>query len=263
MKSSLNYLIRVVALVAPVFASSCFDLDPYGAGDHAGDVGSIGLKLTLPSEMQSDALDYTIVGTGTYQKLGKIPFSALTRSFSATIAGIPVGTGYQLQLTSGAEGAKVRCSGSAAFDILMPRVTTQIGVKLQCHVGRDSGPGPGPDPDADAGTGGVDVGGDINLCPEIDDVYTWKEANGTIELSSSACDPDSAPTPLRYKWSVSAGSLSSKNDEVVELTCPEGGGAVEVTLEVSDSLCIEKKVVTVECDCNDDHTPRNARQRDR
>lgn len=245
----LNACLRVFALVLPVSALSCAALDDY---DRSAELGAIGLNLTLPGDMQSEDLDYTITSQGSFQKSGKIPFGLETRSFSATISGIPLGTGYQLQLSAGADTSKVRCMGSAGFDILKAQVTSRIGVKLQCHVDKDHGPGPGPEPDEDAGTGGVDIGGDINLCPEIDDVYTWREANGTFELSSSACDPDSAPAALRYQWSASAGKLSSTDDEVVHFVCPESGGVVQVSLQVSDSLCPEKAVAEIDCDCDDD-----------
>jgi hypothetical protein len=68
---------------------------------HSAELGAIGFNLTLPDDMQSEDLDYKIVGTGAFQKLGKVAFGVHSHSFSATITHIPVAAGYQLQLTAG------------------------------------------------------------------------------------------------------------------------------------------------------------------
>ena len=77
----------------------------------------------------------------------------------------------------------------------------------------------------------------------------------TYELSSSACDMDSSPAPLSYHWFVSAGQLSAADEDIVRFTCPESGGDVHVTLEVSDSLCKVKYAAEIKCECADDAAP--------
>ena len=100
------------------------------------------------------------------------------------------------------------------------------------------------------GDGSIDVGGEINICPVIDGLYVWRESNGKYELSTSACDEDSMPAPLTYKWTVSAGTLADADEPVTTFTCPDAGGIITVTLEVSDSECTDSW--TEEFDCDDE-----------
>jgi hypothetical protein len=241
---------------------SCAALD--GTWGDDAEVGTIAFNLKMPGDMASADLDFTVAGVGSFEKTGTIPFSAGTRTFSATIAGIPVGKGYQLNLASTSKDAAMSCSGTATFDIVFAKFTVDVPVKLQCHLARHAA-GAGGDGAAgsagsagaagsagsDGGTGGdgdIDVDGDINLCPVIDGLYVWRESTGNYELSSSACDDDSMPAPLTYKWSVSKGTLSETSQPIVTFTCPDSCGTIEVTLEVSDSECSDKWVEEFDCD---------------
>lgn len=243
-------------------------------GDDA-EVGTISFSLKMPDDMANADLDYTIVDGGSYLKTGTIPLSRDTHTFSTTIADIPVGKGYQLTLMSTSNDAAMSCGGAATFSIAWANYTANVPIKLQCHLARPmagaggagggSGEGgaggaagmggeggaagmAGAGSAGEGGDGSIDVGGEINLCPVIDGLYIWRESGGDIELSSSACDDDSGPEPLTYKWSVSKGTLSETTGPIVMFTCPDSCGIIEVTLEVSDSECSDKWVEEFDCD---------------
>src|SRR5262245_6096369 len=78
----------------PLSAASCFyGYDEPGSRqwtDRSPEVGSIGFKLTMPSNVTGDSLDYRIAGPGAYQKVGNLPFSVDERTFAATISDIPL-----------------------------------------------------------------------------------------------------------------------------------------------------------------------------
>jgi hypothetical protein len=238
--------------------TSCAAFDGTWGNDDA-EVGSIAFNLKMPGNMASPDLAYTIVGAGSFEKSGSIPFAADSRTFSAAISDIPVGKDYKLQLSSGSMDAAMSCTGAASFDIVIAKFTAYVPVKLQCHVARstagaggaggDGGAGGAGGAGGSGGDGDVDVDGEINLCPVIDGLYIWRESSGSYELSSSACDEDSKPGPLTYKWSVSGGTLSATDEPVVSFSCPDKCGVIEVTLEVSDSDCTD--TWTEELDCDD------------
>jgi hypothetical protein len=96
-----------------------------------GDVGSISMALTVGGGVQINQISYAISGNG-FQKAGTIDVSAST-TVTTTIGGIPVGVGYQVQLTAQDVAHKLLgCAGAATFDVL-GAATVPVPVHLTCH----------------------------------------------------------------------------------------------------------------------------------
>src|SRR4051812_18727982 len=94
-------------------------------------VGSVGLALQLASGTSLDSASYTITGPNGFTKTGSIDVSQATK-LSATIGGLPVGTGFTITLTGTTSDAGGNCSGSASFSIAA-RKTTSVAVSMACH----------------------------------------------------------------------------------------------------------------------------------
>src|SRR6187402_1733341 len=69
--------------------------DPSNEGDDGDQTGSLGLALTAAPGVTINAVTYTITGNG-FSKTGSIDVSGAP-TISATIGGIPAGTGYTIQ----------------------------------------------------------------------------------------------------------------------------------------------------------------------
>jgi acid phosphatase len=185
-----------------------------------GSQGDIGLALQIGGGATLNTVTYQITGPNGFARSGNIDVSTST-TISATIGGIPAGTGYTIALTGTSTDGGTMCSGSAGFDVTAGK-TTQVPVAVACHEPHR--------------TGSVSVNGTVNVCPTIDGVSaTPAEAfvGGTIALSGSAHDGDSGPSALTYAWSTSSGKLSDPTSATPTLTCTAAGTAT-VTLTVSD-----------------------------
>src|SRR5688572_3538326 len=93
-------LVSWVALLAGGAASACsVDARSPQDGEEVADetAGSVGLQLRL-GDVTLNSVDYVITGSG-FVKNGAIDVSK-SRTISATIGGIPAGTGYSLTLSA-------------------------------------------------------------------------------------------------------------------------------------------------------------------
>ncbi|HMF41472.1 MAG TPA: hypothetical protein VKQ32_12290 [Polyangia bacterium] len=95
------------------------------------DVGSFAMSLTVGGGFQINEVSYDVSGNG-FHKAGVINVAA-SSVVTTVVGGIPIGTGYALQLTAQDSGHKLTgCTGSATFDL--PNATTvAVPVHLSCH----------------------------------------------------------------------------------------------------------------------------------
>ncbi|MET0794339.1 MAG: 5'-nucleotidase C-terminal domain-containing protein [Polyangiaceae bacterium] len=187
------------------------------AGENPGDVS---LALQLGSGATITSASYTIIGPASFSKSGSIDVSQSTK-ISATIAGLPAGTGYSVTLSASTADSSVSCNGSASFAVTAHQ-TTPVTVAVSCRE--------------TAKNGSVLVNGVLNICPVADGITANPSSlnvGGSTVLTGVAHDTDSAPSALSYQWTASSGSLSSATDPTPTFTCTAAGTA-KLTLTVSD-----------------------------
>ncbi|HET7543205.1 MAG TPA: hypothetical protein VFK05_25200 [Polyangiaceae bacterium] len=208
---------------------------PAGSSEETG--GEINLALQLANGTTLNSATYTIVGPNAYSKTGSIDLTAATK-LSATIGGIPAGSGYTVTINGTTTDTSTTCGGSATFNV-QARATVTVNVPLTCHEAPR--------------TGSVLVTGALNVCPTIDSLSaspTEVAVGGTVSLSAAAHDSDAAPSALSFGWTTSAGSLSSASAQNPTFTCSAPGTAT-VTLSVSDgdpaASCVDAQTVQITC----------------
>jgi len=227
-------ILTLAALGACTALPACSSTDSQDS-QQQGD-SSIGLKLVVGGGVTLNGVTYSITGPGGFTKSGSIDLSN-TSQLSAQIGGIPAGQGYTISLTGTATDGSTTCGGSAAFDVAAHASTT-VKVTLDCHQAPH--------------TGSVTVNGNINVCPQIDELSA-NPANvnvgGTIALTGAAHDADGGPAALTYVWTATPGSIASSGSTAT-FTCTAPGTST-VTLTVNDGdpapACADVLTATVTC----------------
>jgi hypothetical protein len=235
-------LLTGLALIAPLASlSACSDKSTHNGSDTAGTdsdrPGEIGLALQLQSGITINTVAYTITGPGTFTKTGSIDVSNST-TISTVIGAVPAGTGASITLSATSLDGATQCGGSASFNVTA-HATTAVSVHLTCHEAPR--------------TGTVLVNGSLNLCPAIDGISANPSevlVGGSVGLTATAHDTDSAPSPLSFHWTASSGALSDPTLPNPRFTCTSAGVAA-ITLSVSDgdpaTSCADTASLTVQC----------------
>ncbi len=207
------------------------------SGPEGERVGDGSLALTLASGAELASASYTIVGPGGFSKTGALDTSRSSK-ISATIAGLPAGSGYSITLSATSVAGTIACAGSAAFSVTGGQATA-VSVAVSCKE--------------TAKTGSVLVSGSFNLCAVADGITATPSelyVGGSIELIGLAHDSDAAPAALSYQWTASSGTLSSATLAKPTFTCTNAGTAT-VTLSVSDgdpsSNCADSTSIGITC----------------
>lgn len=216
-----------------------------GSGDEASaptsgsqeSVGKLGLALQLASGAIINSASYTITGPAGFTKTGTIDLSSATK-LTATIGGLPAGTGYTITLSATTTNGTTTCGGSAGFSVVAHQ-TASVNVPMACREA--------------ARTGSVMVAGQLNLCPTIDGIGTNPaevQVGGSLAVSATAHDSDAAPAALTYAWTASSGTVSSASAQNPTFTCTAVGPAT-LTLKVSDgdpaATCADTLTAVVNC----------------
>jgi hypothetical protein len=187
-----------------------------GGGNSNGSVGSVQLALTVAGGITINTFSYAVSGPNSYS--GSIDVSN-SATVSGVIGGVAAGMGYTVKLTGTSVDGQTSCSGTSSTFAVAAHATTQVAVAIDCHQAPK--------------TGSILVNGTLNVCPNIDSVSANPPVGAAIAISSSATDPDNAPSPLTYSWTTTSGSLSSTTVKNPTLTCTQPG-TVTLTLSVSD-----------------------------
>ncbi len=182
--------------------------------------GEVNLALQLANGTTINTASYTILGPNSFSKTGTIDLSSAT-TLSATIGGLPAGTGYTITINATTTDASATCGGSNTFNVTA-HATVSVTVPMTCHEAPR--------------TGSVMVAGSLNICPTIDSLSASPsevQIGGSVTLVAAAHDSDAAPSPLSFAWTTSAGTLSAATGQTTTLTCTTAGTAT-VTLAAAD-----------------------------
>jgi hypothetical protein len=231
-------LVSTLALLSTGAVTACSDgSSASGDGQHAGetaeDVGEVGLQLKLGDATVS-TLSYVISGNG-FTKNGVLDVSK-GKTISATIGGIPAGSGYTLSLSgAAANDATILCTASASFNITA-RATTTAVVKLECRLPASN-------------NGSVKVEGSANVCPRIDSLSIEPSevfVGSSMALNATVTDVDKQPAAATYAWSANGGTVTGGATASASFKCT-AVGTFDVTLLVSDTECSDSLSATVTC----------------
>jgi hypothetical protein len=163
-------------------------LGTVGCTSHQSDTeGSVGIALQLAPGISLNSVSYAISGPAGFARSGSIDVSH-SGTVSATLGGLPAGTGFTIALTSTDATGSTACMGSAPFSVTAG-ATTSVTVHLLCHQAPT--------------TGSVLVNGVINQCAVVDGLSANPAevlVGGTIALAGAGHDSDGGPAALTYHW---------------------------------------------------------------
>jgi hypothetical protein len=219
---------------------------PGGSGTAQGEnVGTVGMRLTLPGGEQIQSIGWTITGpngASTVIQTGTANVQS-SDAISFLVGNIPAGTNFTISLSGTSSDGNVTCTGSAQFNVVA-RTTTKVSVALQCNT-------------AASQTGSTLVNGTTFNCASVSSV-TANPAETTVGNSLAVAGSATGPNPsaLTYAWSTSSGSFDTPNAAQANFTCATAG-VVTLTLTVGDgpvpqgNSCnpgLSGAVIQVQCD---------------
>jgi hypothetical protein len=235
-----NVGLGFVLAVAGISVTSCYGGDSSSTSNSTGRAtdGRIGVALTIGSGTTIQTATYTITGPNGFSKTNTVDVSQST-TLSFTVGGLPVGTGYSIEIDATDTTGATTCAGTATFAVTAGTTTT-VAVKLDCHEA--------------AHTGSVLVNGSINVCPVADGVSASPSdiaVGFPTSLTALAHDSDNGPSPLTYQWSAPSGSFSNPTSATTKFTC-NTPGPVTLTVSVSDGDtspgCASSQTAVVTCE---------------
>jgi len=236
----------LLGLAIGIALLGCSSAQSTTAGSRAvGNVGEVGLSLSLPDGIKIDQLDWTIrdsagsdVLDSQHDSPGPILLPVGTSSIAFEVGSIPAGTGYTITL-GGTDSNSDPCSGvSAAFDVVAG-ATSSATVNVVCWA--DAGV---QVLGADAGTGNVIIQGGVTVetldggtvvCPGIAGVSAGPlntlVGGPPVNFNTSVVGPAAS-----YAWTQSPaiGTFSDATAANPSFTCDQAGSAT-ITLTVSAS----------------------------
>ena len=197
-----------------------------------GAVGMVRLALTVAPGVTLNDATYTITAPG-FSRAGSLDVGD-SATLSGTIGGLPAGDGYAIAVAATLSDGTTTCAGSAPFDVSAGALTP-VSLHLLCHE--------------PARTGGIQVGGTVNICPLVDALSASPgevKVGGAIALIGTAHDTDGAPAPLRFLWTATGGTFSDPTAASSRFTCAIAGDTT-ITLTVSDGDCSDSATLTATC----------------
>ena len=227
------FVVLMGALGLSAFA--CGSAGGTGSAEITSDPGSIELALTA-GPLLLTRVSYAIDHVNGFHRAGAIDVTNSTR-ISATIGGIPAGTGYHLQLSAvAANDAYATCTGWAVADVVAGS-TTSAKIVLSCKT--------------TATTGSVQVHGSINLCPTIAELSiepAQTTVGHSVSLSAAGNDVDQGPSALSYRWDATGGAIAEPQSASTTFTCTEVGTKI-LMLYVTDGdpACGVTQAQIIEC----------------
>ncbi len=212
-----------LATLSAVQMIGCSSSNATGSGSTVGeDVGTVGMKLTLPGGVTVSTVSYTITGPNSFTQSGSVSVQNST-TISFTVGGLPPGNNYSIAMSAVSTDGSVTCTGTATFAVVA-RTTTPVSDTLQCNSGV-------------AEAGAIQVNGSTYACAStypgsISAMPSSTVVGGTVALTAA---PASAPNAnaLTYTWSAPSGAFSAPNSASTNFTCATPG-QVALTVTVAD-----------------------------
>jgi cysteine-rich repeat protein len=218
-------------------ASACGTAGKAPDREQAENTGAIGLDLTLAKGIWLHTIDYSISNADFFMT-GSFDVKNST-VLSATIGGIPEGTGYTLELSStSVNDSNATCRGFITDVEIHQGATTSATVQLSCHLLPT--------------TGSVKIHGSFNLCPTVESLSVepgQTTVGSQVTLSGSGKDLDNGPGPLSYQWWASLGELADASAATTTFTCTEPGYVfIDFAVSDGDRFCwssVRQQVICV------------------
>ncbi len=188
----------------------------------AGDLGSIGLRLTLPGGETLDAIAWVITGPNGASTIVQQNTIDVTNSQSLIfqVGGIPAGSGYTIAISGTTVDGTVTCTGSAPFSV-NARATTNVTALLQCNAKAP-----------EAGSVAVStLGYDCGIATGVSASPSETTVGNSVSLTGVGKGVD--PGSVAFAWSATSGTFSAPGSAATNFTCT-APGPVTVTLTVSD-----------------------------
>jgi hypothetical protein len=190
-----------------------------GSSGRAEPTASLGMKITLPSGLVINHVNYVLSG-GPQTYSGTIDVTS-TPVIQLGLSNIAPGSNYVLSETATTQDGGAVCSGQSAPFSVAAGATASVTVALACTAPADSG--------AMVGTTVA------SACPTVASAIASPSeliVGGVTQLTASATAP--VPTALTYQWSAPAGTFSAPTSATTNFTCPSAAGPVTITLTTSD-----------------------------
>lgn len=218
-------------------ASLLLSLAGCGEAASANDQGSLGQGLQLSSGASVTLATYALFGPNGFASAGSVPVGD-SADVPITLSHLPLGQGYELELSALASDGVTECDGSATFDVTISNTPVTLLVHLVCAVP----------------TGEVSVEATLNICPVLDGLSASPLAlglGGISSLSALAHDADNGPAPLSYAWAVNGIKLSRQTAPTLSLACTSLGElTISATVADGDPApnCASSSSLKVSCE---------------
>ena len=190
------------------------------SGENPSPSGAVGFGLQLSPGVTVTQAVYTIAGPSGFFSAGNVAVGE-SAELVVPVGSLPLGEGYEIDLTAPASDGLTICNGKTLFDVT-DGDPKSLGVHLTCAIP----------------SGALAVTSTFNICPMIDGLGASPadvRLGGTIAVTSSAHDSDVGPSSLSYKWNINGASLRETQQPQPNLNfvCSQPG-AFNFTLTVSD-----------------------------
>jgi hypothetical protein len=198
--------------------------------------GSVGLALQIAPDITVSSASYSVFGPNGYTTSGTVPVGS-NSNVAVVLNGVPIGTGYTMNVSALASDGVTACTGAATFDV-QDSVTSTIVVHLVCRQ--------------PPGTGKAAIDSTLNVCPlleSLDAIPAEALVGGILSLDAVAHDADQGPTAMTYTWTVDGVAVVGSAPHLA-FTCPSAAN-FELAVTVADGdpnpACADKLSVSVTC----------------
>jgi Stigma-specific protein, Stig1 len=251
-----SLLLGLAAATAMVVGCSAGSSAPTGSGTgsntqqpSAGDVGNLGLRLSLPDGTTLSSVNYTLSNGTTTVQSGPLNVSN-SQSIDFQLGAVPAGTGYTITLQAASADGGITCLGAAGPFAVVAHSTVNETVQVICQSLANT-------------NGNIFINGVPDFCgtwnsvstigPGVDAAPTNGSevlADGVTPIVITATASGASPTSLHYTWSAvtnsGAGVTLGTNvgngttTDTLTVTCnldaTDAVGSSTLTLVVTDSL---------------------------
>lgn len=181
--------------------------------------GSLDQGLQVSPDASVTTATYAVSGPNGFASAGTIPVGD-SPDVPVTLSGLPVGQGYQIDVSGTASDGVTVCDGTATFDVVEGAASLTVIVHLSCAVP----------------TGDVVIEATLNICPVVDGLSaapTTLNIGGVSSLSVVAHDSDAAPAAISYSWAVNGVKLPRQTSPLLTFACSSHGDVL-LSASVSD-----------------------------